>query len=435
VPPTTHSSSSIQLHGRAEWERPAVVYLVPRYPAISHTFVLREVEALRRLGRRVLTISIHRPRAEDMPAAVDLQANATTYALSPPRVRDHLAAHWGALRTRPGRYFSTLAAALRAGPVEPAVKARGVLYFCEGVVVWWHAHRSGACHIHGVFTGPAADAAMLAARLGGAGWSWSLAAHGTDMLQIPGPSLAAKIRSARFVTVSSDFGRSQLMALVEREYWSKIEVVHCGLDMAEYDGTPEPSTRGEELRLLTVGRLEREKGHALLLDALAAVEKHGRLRVALTVVGDGTQMPALRAQTERLGIGDRVRFLGRIGQDQIREHYAQADVFCLSSLGEGIPVVLMEAMALRMPVIAPRIMGIPELVEDGLSGVLVTPGRPDALAAAIGALAAQRDRWPAMGEAGRARVAEQFEIAECARRLDATLAQWLGTSAPALTGR
>ena len=91
-----------------------------------------------------------------------------------------------------------------------------------------------------MFAGPAADAAMLAARLGGEGWSWSLAAHGTDMLQIPRASLAAKIRSARFVTVSSDFGRSQLMVLVGQEHWPKIQVVHCGLDLTEYDGAPQP---------------------------------------------------------------------------------------------------------------------------------------------------------------------------------------------------
>src|SRR6185437_5085331 len=229
---------SMQLNGRDERERRAIVYLVPWYPALSPTFVLREVEALRRLGRTVSTMSIHRPRADDVLAEADRRAYATTYFLSPPRLRDHVAAHWRALRTRPRAYAATLVAALRAGPMEPSVKARGLLYFCEAVVTWWHARRSGATHIHGVFSGPAADAAMLVARLGGEEWSWSLAAHGTDMLQIPRTSLAAKVRSARFVTVSSDFGRSQLMVLVGQEHWDKIRVVHCGLDLTEYDGTP-----------------------------------------------------------------------------------------------------------------------------------------------------------------------------------------------------
>ena len=228
----------MQLNGRDERQRRPIVYLVPWYPAISPTFVLREVQALRRLGRQVSTMSIHRPRPRTCsprptvrrtppPTSCRRRASATTCA-----------AHWQAVRTRPSAYVSTLAAALRAGPMEPAVKARGLLYFCEAVVAWWHARRSGARHIHGVFAGPAADAAMLAARLGGEDWSWSLAAHGTDMLQIPRASLAAKIRSARFVTVSSDFGRSQLMVLVGQEHWPKIQVVHCGLDPTEYDGTP-----------------------------------------------------------------------------------------------------------------------------------------------------------------------------------------------------
>jgi glycosyltransferase involved in cell wall biosynthesis len=411
----------MQLNGRDERERRPIVYLVPWYPAVSPTFVLREIQALRRLGRQVSTISIHRPRPEDVLAEADREAYATTYFLSPPRLRDHMAAHLQALRARPRAYVATLAAALRAGPVEPSVKARGLLYFCEAVVAWWHARRSGASHIHGVFAGPAADAAMLAARLGGEDWSWSLATHGTDMLQIPRSSLAAKIRSARFVTVSSDFGRSQLMVLVGQEHWPKIRVVHCGLDLTEYDGTPAPSD-GEELRLITVGRLEREKGHTLLLDALATVRT---ARVSLTVVGDGSELAALRAQAERLGIAERVHFVGRVGQDEIRQHYARADAFCLSSLGEGIPVVLMEAMALRMPVIAPRLMGIPELVQDGTSGLLFAPGRADALAKSIEGLAAQRERWAAMGEAGRTQVSQQFQIGDCADALEATLKEWL----------
>ena len=418
----------MQLNGRDDRGRRAIVYLVPWYPAVSPTFVLREVQALRRLGRQVSTMSIHRPPPEDVLAEADRHADDTTYFLSPPRLRDHLSAHRQALRTRPSAYLSTLAAALRAGPVEPAVKARGLLYFCEAVVAWWHARRSAAHHIHGVFAGPAADAAMLAARLGGEDWTWSLAAHGTDMLQIPRASLAAKIRSARFVTVSSDFGRSQLMVLVGQEHWPKIQVVHCGLDLTEYDGAPQP--RGDdELRLITVGRLEREKGHTLLLDAIAMVRAR---RVSLTVVGDGSELAALRAQAERLELSGQVRFLGRVGQDEIRDHYVRADAFCLSSLGEGIPVVLMEAMAMRMPVIAPRLMGIPELVQDGTSGLLFTPGRPDALAEAIDSLAARREQWPAMGESGRARVSEQFEIGACADRLETTLAQWLDSPTPAL---
>jgi glycosyltransferase involved in cell wall biosynthesis len=411
----------MQLNGRDERERSAVAYLIPWYPAISLTFVQREVGALRRLGRRVETISIHRPRRGDTPAQADRQAYATTYFLAPPRVRDHLAAHRQAVRLRPGAYLSTLGEALRSAPMDPESKARAFLYFCEAVVTWWHARRAGARHIHGVFAGPAADAAMLAARLGGDGWSWSLATHGTDMLQIPRARLAAKVRSARFVTVASDFGRSQLMVLVPQEHWSKIRVVHCGLDVSEFDGNPSAAD-GDRLRLITVGRLEREKGHALLLDALAALDDD---RISLTILGDGSEMEALRSQAKRLGIADRVRLLGRVGQDEIRAHYAQAHAFVLSSLGEGIPVVLMEAMAMRMPVIAPRLMGIPELVQDGTSGLLVTPGSADALADAIASLAAQRARWSAMGEAGRIRVTEQFEIGACAARLEATLADLL----------
>ena len=166
-----------------------------------------------------------------------------------------------------------------------------------------------------------------------------------------------------------------------------------------------------------MGRLEREKGHALLLDAVAALLDRD-VPVSLTVVGDGSEMAGdSGAGASVWGSPTGCDSSGAVGQDEIRDHYARADAFCLSSLGEGIPVVLMEAMAMRMPVIAPRIMGIPELVQEGTSGLLVAPGRADALAEAI-ATWPPAERWPAMGEAGRVRVAEQFEIGACAGQLD-----------------
>ena len=160
------------------------------------------------------------------------------------------------------------------------------------------------------------------------------------------------------------------------------------------------------MRVLAVGRLVGGKGFALLVDAVHALVERGR-DVALTVVGDGPSREHLHAQAARLGLGDRVEWVGALGQDEIRDAYARADVFCLPSFAEGVPVVLMEAMAMEVPVVATRIAGIPELIEDGASGLLVTPARADELADALGRLVddpraagAARRRGPPGGPRG-----------------------------------
>jgi glycosyltransferase involved in cell wall biosynthesis len=181
--------------------------------------------------------------------------------------------------------------------------------------------------------------------------------------------------------------------------------------------------------LLTVGRLEREKGHSILLEAISLLEHRG-VPVLLEVVGDGSRLDSLRRQARDLGISERITFAGAVGQDRIREHYLAADAFCLPSLGEGIPVVLMEALASGLPVIASNTMGIPELIEDGATGLLVSPGRPEDLAAAIERLAGDRSLGGRLGAAGRDRVMEEFNLDRGAEILRAAFLETL-SPAPA----
>jgi glycosyltransferase involved in cell wall biosynthesis len=190
------------------------------------------------------------------------------------------------------------------------------------------------------------------------------------------------------------------------------------VDTARWKPAPREGD-GATLRLLTVARLAPDKGLRLLLEAVARAVGE-KLDVRLEIVGDGPDRAALEARAADLGLGARVRFAGAVGRDRIQERYLAADAFCLSSFAEGVPVVLMEAMALERPVIAPRVMGIPELVEDGVSGWLVAPGSVDALAAAIGRLAETDPAARAsLGAAGRERVRERYELADSARRLEA----------------
>lgn len=205
------------------------------------------------------------------------------------------------------------------------------------------------------------------------------------------------------------------MALVDEEHWSKLHVVHCGVDIEDFVA-PERTGRDGSPRVLFVGRLVHLKGPTLLVEPVADLKRRG-LVVEATLVGEGPKRSSLEALIEALGVADQVTLAGSVGQDTIRSFYAESDLFCLPSFGEGVPIVLMEAMAMGLPVVTTRITGVPELVEEGRSGLLVTAGRRDELADALEALARDPERRSVMGRAGRAKVASEFELHRSAEQL------------------
>lgn len=396
-------------------------YLTDCYPATSHTFVQREVLALRALGVDVRTFSTHRAGPEHVLSKDDRDAFATTFALLPVAPRALLRAHARALAEAPAAYLRTLASAVAAARSARA-RLWQLFYFAEAVILWRRCRAGGIRHVHAHFTRPAADAALLAARLGGradasAPWTWSFSAHGADIYDTDATALAAKVRDARFVVCVSHYGRAELMKLVGEEHWPKLRVVRCGIDLTRYPplGARRANAAGP-LRILTVGRLVAVKGQAVLLDAFARLLASG-VEAELTIVGDGPLRSELEAAAARAGVAERVRFAGRVGQDDLLAHYEAADVFVLTSVAEGIPVVLMEAMATELPVVASDITGIPELVADGEEGILVPAGRADLFAEALSVLAREPGRRAQMGRAGRRRVETEFELRRSADEL------------------
>jgi glycosyltransferase involved in cell wall biosynthesis len=230
--------------------------------------------------------------------------------------------------------------------------------------------------------------------------------------------LAAKVVDARFVVCISDFARSQLMTLVPEEHWSKLRVVHCGLNPDEFRPVDEPPPSDGSIEVLSIARLDHEKGQTVLLEAIARLARQG-VPVRAVIAGTGPKEEELERLAAQLGIGDRVSFPGAVGQDEIRRRYAAASIFCLPSFAEGLPGVLIEAMAMAVPVVAARIMGTPELVEEGVSGLLVPPARADLLADALSELAADPDLRRRMGAAGRRKVQNEFDIRTSAEQLEA----------------
>jgi colanic acid/amylovoran biosynthesis glycosyltransferase len=398
-----------------------VAYLCSEYPAVSHTFVLREVAALRRRGLEVDTFTIRRTSRASLLSRADREADASTFAILPPRWPRLLRAHLLLAVRAPAAYCAVLLAALRLAPAG----ARGLLwqffYFVEAVVLHDELKRRGIRHVHVHFANVSADVALLATRLGTAvdpasPWSWSFTMHGpTEFFDVRHYRLAAKVSEAEFVVCISEYARSQLMGLGEPDAWSKLAVIHVGIPVEQFTGA-DLARPGAEPEILCVGRLVPEKGQAVLIEALALlVERGAAARVRLA--GEGPSRGRLEALAAGLGLADLVRFDGAVGQDELCSLYEGAAVFCLPSFAEGVPVVLMEAMAMRLPVVSTTIAGIPELVEDGVSGNLVPPGRADLLAAALERLLAEDVLRSAMGESGREKVLAEFDADASAARL------------------
>lgn len=394
-----------------------VAYIVGHYPAVSHTFVWREIQVLRAHGVDVRTISIHSTPQEQLLTEADREAARTTFAVLPIGVLRLLLAHALVLLTRPHAYFATLFRSLGSAPVGLRSRLWALFYFAEAVVVYRHCRRSGVRHLHAQFLDVATDVAMLVAALGGDGWSWSLAIHGpVEFHDVTRQRLAAKVHDAALVQTISHFGRSQVLAHAAEEDWDKVHVVRCGIDPTVYAADPIAQPESDGFRILFVGRLVQLKGPSLLLEAVAALVARG-VDAHAEFVGDGPLRSSLVEAAERLGITGRVEFAGSVGQDAIRARYAAAHVFCLPSFAEGLPVVLMEAMAVGRPVVSTRTMGIPELVEDGVNGLLVPPATLEPLVDALHTLAQDPQRRRSMGESGRRKVLEEFDVNRGAPKL------------------
>ena len=409
-----------------------VGYLMSNYPAVSHAFVVREIESLRDAGVEVHTLSIHRTDRTQLLAVADRAEADRTFNVLPIAVGSLLTAHLVAFARAPRRYLATLALALRTG--APGVRERiwHAFYFGEAMVVVRQVRRAGISHIHAQFADGATDVAMLVSHYLGDATSWSLAVHGSvEFYNVIRYGLATKLAHATFARAISDFGRSQLMTMTPPDRWSHIHVVRCGVNPDVYVPPAHRSASICHAEILCVGRLLPGKGLSLLLESAAALIASG-LDVRVRLVGDGPARHALEHDVQRLGLAERVTFTGAIGQDQLVSVYEQADIFCLPSFAEGIPVVAMEAMAMELPVVTTRIAGVPELVEDRVDGILVTPGRVDELTEALHRLVVAPELRRRLGVAGRVKVRALYDVRACAMEMRAVLEREIGLRA---TGR
>lgn len=382
-----------------------VACLCGEYPRATDTFIQREVAALQRRGMHVETISVRRPAVEERGTDEQRAERERTHYLLPCSPWRLIADHLSLAARSPVRYLRACRTAMTIRSPGLLALLYQVFYFAEAGLVAARMRRCGLTHLHNHAPTASGYVTMLAAELGG--FTYSLALHGFGAFSEPGRcSLTEKLERARFVICVSQHARSQAMLWSNRSCWSRYHVVHCGVDLARYDVRRHSGVGG---RLLFVGRFDAVKGLPVLFDALTLlVADHPDVR--LDLAGDGPQRADLETLVRDEGLAEHVRFLGYRSSAQLREHYAQADVVVMSSFAEGVPVVLMEAMASGLPVVAPRITGIPELVEDGVSGLLVPPGNAESLAAATDRLLCNPDLRNRVGQAGRAVVEREFNL-------------------------
>ncbi len=384
-----------------------LAYLVSRYPAVSHTFILREVTALRRLGATVAVASVNPPdrRNEQMTAEEREEASSTYYIKQAGPVAA-LGAALHCLLRHPRGCLRALRQSLTLG--RGLQRLFALFYLVEAMMVLRWMERAELRHLHVHFATAGATVGMLVRALAPVGLS--LTVHGPDEFDdVSAQHLRAKVQTADLVVCISQFARSQLMRLSPAGSWRKLHVCHLGVP-AELPPAPALTTHDSAMpQLLCVGRLAPAKGQHLLLAACAVLQARG-YHFQLTLIGEGEDGPDLRAHAYRMGLGGTVLFAGARNQIEVREAMRRADAFVLPSLAEGIPVVLMEAMASGMPCVSTPVNGIPELIRDGEDGLLAPPGDATALADCIARLLDDPVLCNRLAMSGRRRVREAFDL-------------------------
>ena len=397
--------------------RGPIAYLTGEYPRATDTFIQREVAALRGLGWEVLTHSVRATPPAHHVGPEQRAEHAATYAVQPRAKRPGtlLRAH-GAMLGR--RWMSALRLAWATRPPGAKAGLWQAFYFLEAGVLAHRLRETGAVHLHNHFGNSSCSVAMIAAEMAGVPFSYTM--HGPmEFFEPRHWRIDAKVARARFVACISHFARAQGMIFADPAHWDRMRIVHCGVEPERYAPSSDPDPgRAPGERMLFVGRLAGIKGVPVLLAALADLAAR-RPAARLALVGDGPERAAIEAEAARLGVAERVEFLGYLGQAEVAAELARSDLFVLPSFAEGVPVVLMEAMASGLPVVATRVAGVGELVEDGVAGRLVAPGDIASLTAAIEALLADPERRAAMGRAGRAKVEAEFDVRREAARLAA----------------
>lgn len=390
-----------------------IAYLVNQYPKVSHSFIRREILALERQGLEVERYSIRSLEAELVDPS-DIEENAKTRFVLPQGMKTILLTGVLFLLKNPMAFLNGLKLAMKMGYKSERGLLLHVIYLLEActLVGWFKEDRID--HIHAHFGTNSTTVAMLCTALGGPSYSFTV--HGPeefDKACILG--LTEKINRAIFVAAVSSYGKSQLFRLCDYSQWHKIKVIHCGVDSSFIEKALKPAPQNRQL--VCVGRLSEQKGHFLLLSAAKKLLDDG-VEFKLVLVGDGELRSEVESFITQNGLQSTIEITGWCSNSAVLAHLESSRALVLPSFAEGLPVAIMESLALGRPVITTYIAGIPELVKDNINGWLIPAGDIDTLATAMGlALDCSEDKLNEMGQAGHEAVAAEHDINKEAAKL------------------
>lgn len=346
-----------------------ITYLINQYPKVSHTFIRREILALERLGFEIQRIALRGWDEKLIDADDILEQTKTTYLLKDGITSLILLAIKSFLQ-QPARFILALCLAIKMGIRADRPLIYHLMYFLEACRLNFEAKQFSSQHLHAHFGTNPSEIVMLVNKLSGLPYSFTV--HGPEELDRPQfLKLAEKINRSKFVVAISSFGRSQLMRWVNHDRWNKIKIVHCGLESSFYNGPAEAIPN--KPRLVCIGRLCEQKGQLLLIEAAKNLHAQ-QIDFELILAGDGEMRVEIESLIVQHQLQDKVKITGWISSEEVRSYILAAQVLVLPSFAEGLPVVIMEAMSLRRPVISTYIAGIPELIIPEENGWLCVAG-------------------------------------------------------------
>jgi colanic acid/amylovoran biosynthesis glycosyltransferase len=406
----TTTSESVSRGGRIT--KPRLAYIVSLFPCWSETFIAEEIQHLLDDQFRITIFSLKPPTEKDVHSLAQALLGYTVYPSFAWRL---LGAQFHYLWRKPRAYLGCLRTlASRTGPSFSQF-ARFMATFAIAVYFSREVEGRSIERIHAHWATYPATAAWVISRLTGLPYSFTTHAHD---LFLPDALLPEKLKSVEFVVTISEFNRHLLESMGAQP--EKIVVVHCGVDTTLF--RPQIQSVTATPFILAVGRLVSIKGFDVLIDACQLLKSHG-LEFRCEIIGDGPLRAELADRIARNGLDDCVRLAGFAKQDDVRRKLEEASIFVLPSREtktgdrDGIPVAIMEAMAMQVPVVSTSVSGIPELIDNEVCGLLVDAENPGQIAAAISHLLGSPAKRQAMAEAGRTKVLEQFDVAKNAATL------------------
>lgn len=416
-----------------------IAYLMTHYPRVALTFISGEIDAMERSGVSILPIALNLPEPADLKSEGALARQAGTHYLK--------SSAWqlgstliGTFLAHPFAMAGISLMAVRSARWDIDLIVRRIAHLCYASLTARRCRANSIDHLHAHFGQTPATIAWLACeilnRTSARKTSWSFTIHGfQDFVDDAVARLDLKAASAAFIICISDYTKSQLCRVTDPKYWDRFHVVKCGIDMQAFPPRAVLPDRPAP-RIISVARLSPEKGHLILLHALKMLRDDG-VAVELQIVGAGPFENAIRREEALLGLDGLVSYTGEISPDMVSKLLADADIFCLPSFSEGLPVSVMEAMAIGVPVVSTWISGIPELAINEVTALTVPASNAPALAAALKRVASDKALRTKLARNARAEVERVHDIGTNSEKLFSLFQSVLNTAeisaAPCIT--